>query len=204
MKKLFMVVNVVMAIWLAVIAGANAESVVAVENTENATTPPFQFQVDAQASILYESSEAVRDYIVALGKYKKRDNRWLPKKALRVQGQLTRYTLELAKHNNEADIFESYRQQLPQHAELLFSCSSRACGESNNWANDHFGVKQLYGSNASQHYAVFSLEAVSKKPVSEKSINEKTVSYITIYTVRRGNRRLYTQLDVLAVYPSEN
>jgi hypothetical protein len=135
---------------------------------------------------LYHHVEEVSDYVVALGKYKKRDGRWLPEESYRTQGQLTRYTLEIAKHNNEHDVFAFYRQQLPQQAKSLFSCVSRACGESNNWANDHFAIKQLYGTNTSQRYAVFALHHA-----------DESVTYVTIYTVRRGNRRLYTQLDVL-------
>lgn len=185
MRKLFRVFNAVAAMWLVMVAGVNAKNVEA--------RLSFQFQLDEQAIILYESSTEVNDYIIALGKYKKRDNRWLPKQSLRAQGQLTRYTLELAKHNYEGDVFEFYREQVPTGAELLFSCSGRVCGESNNWANDHFGVKQLYGANASQHYAVFVLK--------NSLLSEENISYITIYTVRRGNRRLYTQLDVLTVRP---
>jgi hypothetical protein len=150
----------------------------------------FHFYLDPQASVLYQSSAIVDDYVVALSKYKKRDNRWSPKQSLRVAGQLTRYTIELAKHNQAETIFAFYREQLPDTAELLFHCSSRACGESNNWANDHFEVKQLYGTNAAQYYATFLLESVNN-----------TKHYITIYTVRRGNRRLYTQLEVLSQIP---
>lgn len=146
----------------------------------------FGFTLDPQATTLYHTAEDASDYIIALGKYKKRNGRWSPETSRRVQGELIRYTLEIPKHNSEADVFAFYRDQLPQQAQSLFACTSRACGDSNNWANDHFGVKQLYGTNTSQHYAVFSLQHA-----------DDSVTYITIYTVRRGNRRLYSQLDIL-------
>ncbi len=152
----------------------------------------FEFKLHPQADVLYRSEEEVNEYIIALGKYKKSGNRWLPEKQLRKQGKLTRYTMELPKHYLEQESFDFYRQQLPHQVTQLFFCESRACGESNNWANDHFSIKQLYGTNASQHYVVF------RVPTST-SLN--TESYVTIYTVRRGNRRLYTQLDVLSITP---
>lgn len=145
----------------------------------------FTFSLSPQANVLYQTTAQVDDYIIALDKYKKSNNRWMPERLRREQGQLTRYTIEHPKSYREEDIFNFYRDQIPQVAELLFACESRACGESNNWANDHFGIKQLYGTNTSQSYAVFILQANT---------------YITIYTVRRGNRRLYTQLEVLLTH----
>ena len=112
----------------------------------------------------------------------------MPKKQLRQQGLLSRYTLELPRDYDESEVFDYYRVQLPAQATLLFTCHGRDCGDSNNWANDHFGVKQLYGNNAAQHYAVFSLA---------DQVGHSPLSYITIYSVRRGNRRLYTQLEIL-------
>jgi hypothetical protein len=147
----------------------------------------FRFQLDPQAKILHQSSEYASDYIVALDKYKKRDNQWLPEKSLRQQGQLLRYTVELPRHYTEEEAFAFYRNQLPASATLAFGCQQRACGESNNWANDHFGVKQLYGANNSQRYGVLTF----------KSSPDAAPTYITIYIVRRGNQRLYAQLDVL-------
>jgi hypothetical protein len=143
----------------------------------------FTFSLHPQAQIFSQSNMLNTDYIIALDKYKKTDDRWAPEKWQRESGQLLRYTIEMPRDYREEEVFEYYRQQLPASSELLFSCAGRQCGESNNWANDHFGVKQLYGTNASQFFSVY-------------RINLK--AYVTIYTVRRGNRRLYTQLEVLS------
>lgn len=144
----------------------------------------FMFTIDPKATVSHQSVSSSNDYAVALGKYKKSDNLWLPEKVQYTQGQLTRYTLELPRHYSEDQVFAFYRDQLPDTASPLFECESRACGESNNWANDHFGVKQLYGTNTSQRYAVFSIEG------------EQTM-YVTLYVIRRGNRRLYAQLETV-------
>ncbi len=150
--------------------------------------PVFNFTIHPQASVLYHEIAEVNDYIVALDKYKKNDNRWRPEKFLQQQGQLTRYTIELPKHYVEEDVFSYYQQQIPTYAEALFICDKRQCGESNNWANDHFNVKQLYGIDNTQSYAAYRL--------AQEQLDGDI--YITIYTVRRGNRRLYTQLEVLS------
>ncbi|ODS23447.1 hypothetical protein AB835_08785 [Candidatus Endobugula sertula] len=149
----------------------------------------FQFKMHPQATILYENVDPKNDkmHILALGKYKKSGNGWLPSRTLRLQGMLKRYTLELPREYDSEELFTFYQQQLPVNAKLLFHCQKRMCGESNNWANDYFRIKQLYGSNASQYYAVF------------KWIERKFTHYATIYTVRRGNRRLYAQLELLTV-----
>lgn len=62
----------------------------------------------------------------------------------------------------------------------LFSCSSFSCGESNYWANDIFNIALLYGQNRQQHYY----------------IGEKRGTYYSVYSVRRGNGRIYTLVDI--------
>ncbi|MFT5117677.1 MAG: hypothetical protein ACI9NY_001208 [Kiritimatiellia bacterium] len=174
--------------WLsALVIGGVVGNTVA-EIPQELNTPTFKFTLNTQAKVLYQSNEDVSDYIIALDKYKKAGNRWTPEKFLRKQGQVIRYTLEMPRDYIAEEIFDFYRDQIPMQAERLFSCNSRACGESNNWANDHFGIKFLYGENTSQHYAVFRLAGSQQLGQS--------VNYMTIYTVRRGNRRLYAQLEV--------
>jgi hypothetical protein len=158
----------------------------------------FVFDLHPQAEVLNQSSYAEKDYIVALDKYRKVDNRWVPRKWQREAGQLQRYTLEMPRDYVEEDVFAYYQEQIPSNAELLFSCQGRQCGESNNWANDHFGVKQLYGTNTSQIYRVYRVSTSAQDVAGETDVKQAEM-YIVLYTVRRGNRRLYTQLDVLHV-----
>jgi hypothetical protein len=153
----------------------------------------FAFSLHPQAHIFSQSNMLNTDYIIALDKYKKTDDRWTPEKWQRESGQLLRYTIEMPRDYREEEVFDYYRQQLPASSELLFSCAGRQCGESNNWANDHFGVKQLYGTNTSQILSVYRIAST----ITGSTMTD-SVTYVTIYTVRRGNRRLYTQLDILS------
>ena len=157
-----------------------------------ASAQPIIWKLHSQVKVLNHSvDEPVNGYILALDKYRKVANRWLPAEFKSLNGQLTHYTLELPRHYTSEQVFAFYRNQLPTSANELFACQQRQCAESNNWANDHFNVKQLYGQNASQYYGVFEMT----RPAG--------VSYITIYSIRRGNRRLYVQLEELQVSPGE-
>jgi len=158
----------------------------------------FAFSLHPQAQIFSQSNMLNTDYIIALDKYKKTDDRWMPEKWQRESGQLLRYTIEMPRDYREEEVFDYYRQQLPASSELLFSCAGRQCGESNNWANDHFGVKQLYGTNASQIFSVYRVASIITSATVTASTTTGSETYVTIYTVRRGNRRLYTQLDILS------
>jgi len=141
----------------------------------------------SRAFVLYRLENVLNsDYVLALGKYKKRNNRWRPDKLVKVTGSLSRYTMELPKGYLAEEAFDYYVKQLPPSAQSLFRCEQRACGESNNWANEHFQIKQLYGLNESQYYGVFTFTHANSQ------------HYATIYSVRRGNRRLYVQLDIIA------
>lgn len=145
-------------------------------------TDSFQFIAYDQARILYREERRVSNYKLALSPYVKKDNVWRTEDSLRLQGLLDRQTHELPKEFNEQEIFEFYRGQLPENRQALFVCERRDCGESNNWANVHFGIKQLYGLEQYQFYGTY------------KAGQQQ---FYTIYTVRRGNGRIYVQLERL-------
>lgn len=148
----------------------------------NTKSDTVTFQPFVGANILYKERLETPFYIFALGKYEKRQNRVEPENFLVKSGELFRETHEFQRGSDEEIIFYFYKNQLPIDAKLLFSCEKRACGESNNWANVHFEIKQLYGSNQYQRYSAYQL---------------KDDHFITLYSVRRGNGRVYMQMDVL-------
>jgi hypothetical protein len=139
-----------------------------------------------QARVIEEEQRQVSSYRLALGLYVKRQNRWQPEVEKRLRGYLQRQTHEFSAGFDELEIFQFYRDQLPEAVKILFECERRDCGESNNWANDHFRIKQLYGLNQHQFYGVYQIDAQK---------------YLSLYTVRRGNRRIYTQIDFLVASP---
>lgn len=125
-------------------------------------------------------------YTLALGTYKKVRGTWTPDREQRVQGDVSRRTLELPPEFSAREGYDFYLQQLQQFpVRELFVCRERECGSSNTWANTHFQVIQLYGLDQHQYYGVY-----------EITTDEK-VYYASLYSVRRGNRRVYVQLDLV-------
>lgn len=139
------------------------------------------------ARVMYQSTEPVQDYVLALGSYKKAaGSSWLPEREERLQGRLTRYTLELPAGHTPERAYSFYLQQLQGRGlRELYHCVARDCGTSNSWANNHFRVLQLYGLDQFQQYGAYEVDAESA-PV-----------YVSLYVVQRGNRRVYMQVELL-------
>ncbi|RYZ95053.1 MAG: DUF4892 domain-containing protein, partial [Moraxellaceae bacterium] len=138
---------------------------------------------------LNHTSIAVNDYLLALGSYKKVDGNWLVDRSQRLSGALVRSTLELPADHNAENGFTFYRDQLNKYNfRELFFCKARDCGTSNSWANNHFKIIQLYGLDQYQSYGAYEITSKEEKPF-----------YVVIYSVIRGNKRAYVQLEILHV-----
>lgn len=141
------------------------------------------------ARVMYESRKTVDDYRLTLGSLKKANTQWIAEREQRLSGELSRKTLELESAYTAEEVFNFYRQQLTKlKGRELFSCQGRNCGSSNSWANNRFGIQQLYGLDQFQWYAAFEVPSVNNGSV-----------YVALYAVTRGNRRSYMQIDQLAV-----
>ncbi|WP_257264106.1 DUF4892 domain-containing protein [Endozoicomonas sp. ONNA2] len=74
-----------------------------------------------------------------------------------------------------------------QGVETLFECRSFSCGASNFWANDIFDISKLYGQDKEQAFY----------------IGKKMSTFYAVYSVRRGNGRIYTLVDIFKPYDYE-
>ncbi len=123
------------------------------------------------------------EYLLMLSELKKANNIVVADKRKSLQGELKRITYRIPDSHLPSDAFEHFRKQVAElGGELLFQCSGRDCGSSHYWANDFFGIAQLYGLDRSQYYLAARLGT----------------DYLALYTVQRGNRRVYLQLDVVS------
>jgi len=139
--------------------------------------------------MLREHKQGV-SYTLALGTYKKLGGSWDAERQQRLNGDLLRRTLELPSDRSAREGFQFYHKQLRDYPlRELFACQGRDCGGSTNWANHHFGIPQLYGLDAYQYYGVYELTL------------DQALYYASLYAVRRGNDRVYVQLDVLKTEP---
>lgn len=152
---------------------------------------PLSLQDFPGARVVVQERKKNTDYTLAFGSYKKIDGSWVVDNRRRVQGNLVRQTLELSSDYTAREGFDFYLKQLQRfRVRELFSCSGRECGSSINWANNHFGVIQLYGLDQYQYYGVYEVLTEQQSPY-----------YVSLYSVLRGNRRVYLQLDI--VQPDE-
>jgi hypothetical protein len=140
-----------------------------------------------RAQVLEQSTRTVRDHRLATGSMRKVGGQWSPEQELRKAGELSRITSQIPDGHGPRDVFEFYRERFAGvEARAIYLCSERDCGSSNSWANDVFGVKQLYGLDQEQYYGIF--EVVDE---------EDRLSYLVVYTVMRGNKRVYAHLEWL-------
>lgn len=129
-------------------------------------------------------------YTLPLGRMQRVDGVVAPDRSERVTGRLYRLTYEIPAGFSAADAFQHFSEQLLRGGQLaLFECRGRRCGSSNYWANDVFDNRVLYGPVEGQFY----LAATYRSRHEGQPVN----GYAALYTVTRGNRRVYAHLDFL-------
>ncbi len=145
------------------------------------------------ARVVVEEQAQRDNYVLALGNYQRIDGLWRITRERRLSGQLQRKTLELPPNQSASDGYRFYRRQLERHTlRELYSCQGRDCGTSNSWANNHFGVLQLYGLDQHQYYGAYEVTGV-----------DEYTWYVSLYAVMRGNRRVFMQVEVLRADQAE-
>lgn len=153
----------------------------------HASKAPFMLDDYPHARQVFRSEGAEDDYVLALGSFKKIDGLWSVDRQQRLSGLLTRQTLELPSGHSAEEGFQFYVKQLQNFsARQLYRCDARECGPSNSWANNHFKIIQLYGLDQHQHYAAYEL-----------NLERQPSIYLSVYSVLRGNKRVYVQIEIL-------
>lgn len=123
------------------------------------------------------------DYRLVLGVLEKINGVLVAEKEQRLAGLLTQITYRIPENHSAQDAFDHFqRQLLQQGATELFLCSGRDCGSSNQWANSVFRYFRLYGVDQTQSFASYQLNK----------------TYFSLYSVQRGNKRVYLRIDALA------
>ncbi len=108
-----------------------------------------------------------------------------------IKGKVTIVTYEVPRVHSPREVMEHYLSQIADYnANILFRCEGRDCGRSNDWANEIFSERILYGHDRYQYYTVASL-----------SIDEKPYVAV-IYSIRRGNQRVYAHLEMVELEES--
>jgi outer membrane protein OmpA-like peptidoglycan-associated protein len=133
----------------------------------------------------FERSAEEVSYNLILGSLKKINKVLSPKKSRRLNGKLTRITYRIPNGIPSREVYEHFKSQIGESGEMLFSCEERTCGSSNYWANIVFHKAELYGPEEDQYLLV------------GQFMQDNQQYLATVYTIQRGNRRVYTHLEVI-------
>lgn len=148
--------------------------------------PPLVLDDFPGARLVFSSRENTNDYVLALGNYKKVRGLWRVDEQ-RLSGELIRKTYQLPDNHSALDGYRFFVDQLQKYPlRELYTCEARECGDSNSWAINHFNILQLYGLDQYQYFGTYELTAPEHAGV-----------YVTLYSVLRGNKRVYVQLEIL-------
>ncbi|MGI9325133.1 MAG: DUF4892 domain-containing protein [Pseudomonadales bacterium] len=119
-------------------------------------------------------SEAARTFVLGPVERKRREVRIA--ESQRLQASLATITYELPRTVDLADVVAHYQNLLS--GRLVYQCSGRDCGRSNDWANTVFSQSSLYGPDGQQRYLAADLGA----------------ALLGVYVIRRGNQRVFVHL----------
>lgn len=145
-----------------------------------AAESPDWLEPVARSSVVQDRSLPAPDYRVMLGRVLKINGLIRTDRELKLTGSLQRTTWQLPSGETPESGFRTMRDQLQRNgSEILFECEGRQCGASNIWANDLFETARLYGVDESQRYLAA----------------RRGSDYLVIYAVRRGNGRVFLNLD---------
>lgn len=149
------------------------------------------------ARLVFDQAPQQQNYRLVLSGVKKVNGAWRSEVDEQLDAMVSRRTYELDKSMRLRDVRALLNRVTRFSGRLknLFTCDGADCGSSNAWANHFFEIKQLYGTNLSQHYSVW------------EALDGQTQRIILVYyLVERGNGDIMLQEDLLKLnkIPSSN
>lgn len=140
--------------------------------------------------LVYEAAPAKMEYRLVLSSIKKINNQWRAEKEQKLVTVVDRNTYQLSDLLSFREARESLTARIAgsRDLQLAYFCEGLDCGSSNGMAIEVLKVKQLYGLDNYQYYAVVEgLNAQGKKQL------------VVLYLVQRGNKRIYLQQDTVFI-----
>lgn len=139
------------------------------------------------SEIVDQSASRNTFYILHLSPLKMINGELQSEKNIQLSGQVSRTTYQIPNSIQKELVFTFFNDQISKkNGTLLFSCQGRACGSSNDWANQIFKNKTLYGRDRYQRYTVYKI-----------SVNNSD-TFILLYLTRRGNGRQYIHIEQIS------
>ena len=138
------------------------------------------------ASVERFQRSSVIDHRLVTGSLKTVNSRLQIDDLQRISGELLQITYRIPDGYAPQEVFDYYQALMSRaDARMLYECRARECGASNLWANQVFKVAELYGPDKYQHYEAALLTT------------EQGTFAVAIYSIQRGNRRVYLHLDLM-------
>ncbi len=146
-----------------------------------ASADPLAFPTYPRATVVEEHADAeAEEYEFVLSPVEKIRRELKIERSLHVTAKRRSVTYEMPRGTSLEAVIEHFESVLPA-GQIRFRCLGRDCGRSNQWANQVFGIPVLYGPDAYQFYLA----------------GEDAGALVSVYVIKRGNRRVYAHLQVL-------
>lgn len=130
----------------------------------------------------------VDDHRIPIDRLSRPDLFSLPTVMRNVRGRSRSVTYAHPRGVDSRAVFDRMRSGLP--GERLFTCSSRGCGASTYFANRVFGIAELYGRDAEQHYLVL------------ERVTADGPSLLMLYVSQRGTREVFAHVEEILLETS--
>lgn len=132
------------------------------------------------------SSGNVQDHWVILGAIERIKGAVKPEAEERLSGRLTSWLWQIPAGHDVNESMGFIKKQIPSSATPLYECEGRACGLSNDYANQVFVQSILYGRDSDQKYWIAFDRA-----------NKNTLW--VVYGTQRSNKRVYVYAEKLVL-----
>lgn len=173
--------------FLALVAASSISVAAQGQSPDGAPATELLVQPFPNSTVVSSSFDQQVVHEVALGILQRESGVASPENSQLVNGNLGKTLYQIPKEFSGEGVFEFFTAQFAEkNYQPLFDCQGRACGSSNDWANDIFGNRLLYGPVQNQFYAAF-----------QQSASNPFSPFISVYVITRGNRRLYAYIEVV-------
>ena len=138
------------------------------------------------AELISSEKFETNDYRISAGKVDVVNNILRMENEIRLDVRGNKFLYKVHIGYTSGDAFNYYVNKLKDiNSNILFRCQGRGCGDSNSWANIVLSNSKLYGKERDQHYLIAKIE------------DNKQVSHVLIYTIKRGNGKVYLYIEEL-------
>ncbi|MFZ2289137.1 MAG: DUF4892 domain-containing protein [Halopseudomonas yangmingensis] len=140
-------------------------------------------QAFPRAELVQQVAADNADHGVVIGSIRRINNQLRAEREVRAAGDLLRRTWQIPDGHTADEAFRQAKGQLLERPHrVLFFCEGRECGSSSLWANQVLNFSRLYGPEDNQAYLALRLD-------------EQPQRFVAIYSITRGNRRVYLHAD---------